>query len=172
MNDDESNELYTHLQRIARQQGLEWVVTQVEGEIRRGKSEEKPVQRGKGKTRRHDFYRSTTPFSPQERVGLLAKGIQRAVVDVSDMQEELPDLLAPNPNRPVNIVFQPDEIETAKPATAPGTLAAESEAEETDDGKKELNLPPADKERRGLHRKRLRELLNELMERTHANANE
>jgi hypothetical protein len=172
MNDDESNEVFSHLERIAHQRGLEWVVTQVEGEIRCGKSEEKPVRRSGSRSRRHDSYRSTTTFSPQERVGLLARAIQRAVVDISDMQEVLPDLLAPAQDRPVSVLFLPDEFDPANPATAPGTLLPESEAEGNEGGKKELNLASADKQRREIQRKKLRDLLNELIERTHANANE
>lgn len=103
MNDRECNEAYERLINILNQNKLEWIVTQVEEQVRSGKTVEKEIDTLKESRRGFDLFtiddypsrlmkgpKATFPvtveYQPSERLVLLLDAIEQAIVNTAEME--------------------------------------------------------------------------------------
>lgn len=105
LNEGEAREVFVGLDRLLREEGLDWVCDQVQDEMRLGKLERKEVETVKelrstdapkqpslgkpmGKGRKETLM-TVGEFSPRELLRMLIDAMERAVVDTGDLEEEV-----------------------------------------------------------------------------------
>jgi hypothetical protein len=111
-------EVYTALLTVMRDAGLEWAVDEVEDAVRQGQLEVRDAPRATSPAAREfevpEFARVRsleavrTPFSPRDQIRVAREAIERVVVEIAAMENEIRDQLG----LPVFIV---DENPDARP---------------------------------------------------------
>jgi hypothetical protein len=107
MNNEDAIEMYTELTRILREFALDWIVEQVEDDIRAGKAEQKratiPGDRrdalaeappsgakiSRRRPTREEEFTALRDFSPTERLELLIDATDRAVQGAANLESQL-----------------------------------------------------------------------------------
>lgn len=112
---DESEQIFTELEKILAKQEMSWVADQVNEQIRLGKPVQREIEEKEGianpsnRRKAKVTYPTTVEYLPNEKLDLLVNAIKAVVVDTALMEKELFKFFPSKEGQPKQIIFCEDE---------------------------------------------------------------